>query len=237
MASTSTLENIVKSILGVGNKEANQQWPPYIIDAQFNTVTGFLISRLVESYPIGQDILRPFIKTEKIPAKNGYVTLPEDYRNKLGAGISVKKDSSGECDEIQTAQTFKSDELKGGCKSKFIEFLPESEWDDRTSSTYKFPTFDAPIACFFGADKFKVCPYNIGVVELRYVRKEKQVKYGYILQPDDTFIYDVNTSEESEWENASFDKLFTGMFVLYSAYLRDNTLMDWSVLLKEKKIF
>lgn len=237
-----SLQNILSSVLGVANAEQNMAYPPYIFDDQFNTVTSLLISALVKTYPVGLDMLRPFVKTVPLPVTDGYVVLPDDYRNMLRAAISAKggDEESVECKDnpviIDTPQEVKLATLKSGCKSRPLEPLSDQEWDYRTTSSYKAPTYWNPIRCFFGADKFKVCPFDVGKVELTYVRQEKVYRYGYITQPDDTFIFDLATSIESEWSSAAFDKIFPAMVSLYSAYVANPELTNWTQILHDKGI-
>jgi len=237
----SSIINLLPAVLSNANSEANQTYPPGIYSDQYNVVTSLLISALVKTYPIGLDMLRPFIKTYKHAVQNGYFVLPEDYRNMLGASINSRNDGMAECSDedpvvIDNEQEVKLATLKAGCRSRPIEFLSETEWDYRTTSTYKFPTFTNPIGCFFGSEKFKVCPFDIGVVELRYVRNEDIGVLGYLNQPDDTYIVNPLTTKEVGWTSAAFDKLYTAMTSLYASYTRDPSLTNWSQLLQQQGI-
>lgn len=233
-----SLQNLLTAVLGVANAEQNMAYPPWIFDSQLNTVTGLLISALVKTYPEGLDMLKPFIKTYKHAPQSGYFILPEDYRNKLGASINAKKDGSGECTDPPITNAIEASLAiqKAGCQSRPIEFLSESEWDYRTTSTYNYPTYSNPIGCFFDGNKFKVCPFDVGAVELRYVKQEQIYRFGYIVNPDDTFIFDPATSVESEWTSAAFELIFKALTYLYSAYTRDQQLTDWSTLLHNQGI-
>lgn len=235
MESTS-LDNMLKSVLGVGNAEQNQSYPPNIYSSHFNVVTSLLINKLVDIYPINLDMLKPFMVKKQVIVTNGYVELTDDYRNLLGAGISAKNDNTGECDTTPTGNDFNVGILKAGCTTRPIEFLTTKEWDYRTTSGYKFPTYWNPIGCFFESNKFKVCPYDLKSVEIRYVRKEAIVSYGYIMQPDDTFIFDPSNSVESELTSAAFAPLFNALSHLYAAYTRDPDLTNYAMILTEKGI-
>lgn len=235
----SSLNNIVRSVLSVGNHEQNLHWPPYIITDQFNTVTSLLLSELVKLYPFSQDhhdMLEPFIKFKPIGVKDGFVNLEDDFRNLLGSpGVNVRQDGKqcGEAIIIDTESEFKTATLKLKCETRPLMIVPKSEWDIRTTSEYKAPTYRDPIGMFIGSGKIQVCPYDIGTVYVLYARKEKLVEYGYIMQPDDTYLYDLSTSEESEWNSAAFDPLFKSMLMLYSAYTRNKQLGGWANILKQ----
>lgn len=238
MANTnkSGLDNVLQSVLSVGNKEANQNYPPSIFSRHFNAVTSFLLDKLVELYPYKSDLLLPFLRTLKNPITNGGVPLPGDYRNYLSFSISVKPDGSDCSDVPTTATSFKIAGLKSGCKTVPIEILSRKEWDYRTTSTYAFPTIENPIGVF-KEGQLKVCPYDLAKCEINYVKKENLYSYGYVLQPDDTYIFNVATSVESEWSDNAFQPLFKGVLALYSAYLRDNQLTEFSGILNEKSLF
>jgi len=238
----SSLENVLKGVLSVANAEQNFAYPPNVFENHFNIVTAFILDNLAIAYPRYVDALLPFIATEKIPVTDGYIQLPDNYRNLLGApSISVKPDG-GDCSDnnpviIDTASEFKSANLKSGCKTYPISIVDKREWDARTTSSYAFPTHKNPIGLFDGKKRIKVCPYDISRVNVMYVRKEKLYRYGYIAQPDDTYIYDVTTSVESEWEEAAFELLFKGVSSLYGAYSRDNTIIEWNTILSKVGLF
>lgn len=233
---------MLKSVLSFANSEQNQTYPPYIYTDQYNAVTSLLLSALAKKYSDDkevQDMIMPFMETKKIAVTEGFVELPDDYRNLLGnPSISIKPDGSDCADapRMDTASEFKVANLKGGCKTRPVVIVPQTEWDYLTTSEYNYPTIENPIGCFFGAKKLKVCPYDIGKVEVRYARQEKVYRYGYIMQPDDTYILDVATSEESEWTSAAFEPIFKALSSLYAAYTRDTELRDWSLILTEKGI-
>ena len=241
-ANKSGLDSIVKAVLSVGNKEQNFAWSPQIITDQRNVVESLLLSALVKAYPFDKtvtDMLMPFMKTKKIRASNGYVKLPDDYRNLLGSpSISLKPDG-GDCHEtpsINTQSEFDEAILKSGCRTVPIEEVSQSEWDYRTTSTYAFPTKENPIFCFFGERQIRVCPYDVGTVEIRYCKKETPVRYGYITQPDDTFIFDPLASVETEFTEAAYRPIFEASLSLYTAYTRDSELRDWARIINEQGI-
>lgn len=239
MANKSSLENVLKSVLSVGNAEQNFAYAPYVFDNHFNIVTSFMLDQFAIHYPRYQDAFLTFIEKKAIPVTDGYVKLPDEYRNLLGApSISVNPDQS-DCSDpviIDTKSEFKTANLKGGCKTYPIEIVDKRTWDDRTTSTYAYPTYKRPIGIFEGR-KIKVCPYDLTKVHVMFIRKEKICRYGYITQPDDTYIYDAATSVESEWTEAAFELLFKGVSSLYAAYSRDNTLIEWNALLLKAGLF
>lgn len=233
-----SLNYVLQSVLAIGNKEPNMQYPPSVFSSHFNIVTSFLIDKAIAAYPKSMDVLRPFIVSEKKNTEKGYVLLPTEYRNMLGApSISSLKDGSGECNEPISKNSFEAAQQKSGCNTVAVEMLPQNEWDERTQSTYAAPDYANPIGCFFGADKFKVCPYDIGKVEVRFVKKEKLYVYGYTMQPDDTYTFNPDTSVESEWGNAASEFLVKGCYALYGAYLRDESSMQYSSLLNQIGLF
>ncbi len=239
MPNKGNLDYVLQSVLSIGNKEANAQYGPVIFSQHFNIVTSFIIDKCIEAYPNHLDVLRPFITTKKIAITDGNIILPDDYRNILGVpSISAKKDGSGECSDAPITETdFKRDILKSGCRTRPIEMIDENQWDNRTTSTYKAPTYINPIGCFFGKRSIRICPYDLSKVELRYVKKELQYKYNYIINPDDTYLFNPVGSVESEWEDSASQLLVKGVLSLYSAYLRDNQLSQFSAVLNQAGLF
>ena len=231
---------MLKSVVSVANIEQSSVYPPGIFDSHYNIVTSFILDYLAKNYPVGTDIGLPFFKYQRIPVTNGYIQLPEEYRNMLGApSINLKPDGT-DCSDpiiIDTAREFELAKLKGGCKTYFLEMVSKSEWDARTSSSYAFPTSDKPIGLFIGDRRIKVCPYNISNVEVAFFRREKIYRYGYIMQPDDTYIYDVTTSVESEWTDSAASLLTRGCFALYSAYSKDPSAREFSQVLNQAGLF
>ena len=233
---------MLQAILAAGNGEQNATYPPRIFDAQFNAVTSWLIDTIVELYPKDQqfvDILRPFLRREKISVANGSVKLPTEIRNFLGAAVSVRKDFTAECSDEVTELQMKISDRKMGCLSRPVMIVDQSEFDLLTTHKYKFPTYENPIGCFLGsigndnANYLKICPFDITGVEIRYVRNENKYRYGYIEQPDDTYIFNTATTVESEWQNNAFKYLYRGLSVLYGMYTRDNNFRNFAQELKQ----
>lgn len=240
--SKSSLQNVLSSVLSVGNSEQNFAYPPSVFSNHINIVSSFILDQLVVLYPAYLDALLPFLKTEAIAITDGFIKLPDDYRNIIGApSISVKPDGS-DCSGnnpviIDTKSEFKTANLKAGCKTVPLRIVDKREWDALTTSGYAFPTVNEPIGFFDGEKKIKVCPYDLPRVSLTYIKKEKEYRYGYIVQPDDTFIFDEATSVESEWEEAAFSLLFKGCLALYSAYSRDSAITEYSMILNKAGLF
>ena len=69
-----------------------------------------------------------------------------------------------------------------------------------------------------------------------YIKKEKLVNYGYITQPDDTFVYNPATSVDTEFTSAAFQPIFNALFSLYTAFTRDNQLKDWALFINQNKL-
>lgn len=238
----SSLWNVYKSVLSVGNAEQNSAYPPYISDSHYNIVTSFILDGLSAIYPKQVDKLLPFIKSKKIPVTDGYIQLPTDYRSILGAPSISVKPGGGDCGDnnpvvIDTKEEYKTANMKAGCKTYPVEIVSKDEWDARTTSGYAFPTHETPIGMFIPDKRIKVCPYDIARVEIMYVKNEQEYRLGYILQPDDTYLPDDTATVESEWEDEAFQMLFKGMLALYSAYSKDNQVQNFSQILNQAGLF
>ena len=126
--------------------------------------------------------------------------------------------------------------MKGGCKLNSVTIVPQSEFADLTASAYRYPTYSKPIGYFSGQKQIRICPYDLKKVAVLYVRDELLYNYGYITQPDDTYIFDPATSTESEWGGNAFPYLFKGVLALYGAYSSDPTISSFSQILNSAGI-
>lgn len=228
---------MLQSVLSVALQEQNNVYPPYIYQSQRNVVTSLLISELSKVYPSNIDILDPYMKVIVLGVKDGYIELPEDYRNLLGAPYIFAQNAAKECDnipKITTAQQFFTATQQGACQAYPLSIIEQSEFAERTQSKYKPPSFKKPIGFYAGSKLIKVCPYDLSKVAVLYARNEKKDVYTYIMQPDDTYIFNPNDPalQDSEWTNAAYTPIFNAMISLFAAYTRDNEMQDWSKILQ-----
>lgn len=238
----SSLSNVLQAVLSVANAEQNSTYPPLTYQNHYNIVTSFLLDKLSALYPAHQDILLGFMEQKKISVTDGYIQLPDTYRNLLGSpSILVKKDGSDCSDSnavvIDTESEFKTAIKKSGCKTVPIEIVDKSEWDYRTTSLYAFPTLKNPIGLYIAEKRIKVCPYDLAKVDVLYVKNEDIYTVAYITQPDDTFLIDESNTSEVQWDSNAFEYLFKGIFALYSAYSRDQSLTNYSQILNQAGLF
>lgn len=237
-----SLDNMLNAILSIANVEKNASYPAHIYQGQYNTVTSLLLSKLSDIYPSDSsvlDMLDPYVERKVIMPKNGYVDLPENFRNILGTPqIGVAGDGCKECEQETPIgqKEFQTLTLKAGCKKVPVVMIDQSEFAFRTSSTYKQPTYEKPIGYRSGKNQIKVCPFDISAVEVMYVKKEGLAVYGYTMQPDDTFVFNPSTSQELLWTSAAFNPMFKALLFLYNAFTRDNNLRDWTLLLNKEGI-
>lgn len=235
---------MLQQVLAVFNVDQSQALPPFIYSSMYNAVSSLLLSKLAALYPASPlcvDMLEPFIERKVLPVTAGVIKLPDGYRNLLGSPqINAKSDGSAEC--TQTSKTtlteteFKQLSQKSGCRKRPVIIVPESEFAFLTTSTYKQPNYMNPIGYFSGKREITVCPGGVLAVEVMFAKNEKTYRYGYITQPDDTYIFDAATSIESEWTNPAFQPLFKGICACYAAYSRDESLQNWSNILNQTEI-
>lgn len=245
--SKSGLQNLLTSLLAPANQDQNFFLPPWIFSSFVNTVTSFLLDKCVALYPDNAqliDIVSPFVKVACVPPSGGLIVLPADYRNILGAP-SVIVNKTGECGDdtipITTPQQFLTATLKGGCSRRPITIVAQSEFDYLTTSSYKSPTFFNPIGYFVGQNEngqsqIRICPAQLSKVYVMYVKQESIYNFGYIMNPDDTYIIDNHTTIDTEWTSAAFGPLMRALTVLYAAYSRDKQFMDFATLIREVNI-
>lgn len=251
MGSSVSLDNMLQSVLGTANQEQNQVLPPNIFSSMYNSVTSLLISALVKEYPsnpVVLDMLRPFVKVAYIPIKDGFINLPDDYRDILGSpSIVAAKNNTGECGceeeekneqepDITTQRQFEMAVLKSRCLTRPVTIVPQSEFDYLTTSSYKPPTYIDPVGYMYGANQIKICPFDLQKVKLQYVIQETPVVYGYTSNPDDTYYFNTLTSTDSQWTSAAFTPLYNGLNTLYAAYCKDENLRDFASVLRQTGI-
>lgn len=237
------MDNVLQSLLSTINKEANNVVPPGQFSNWFNIATSFLISGLAKQYPKNQeciDILDPFIGTEMIPASEGFVQLPDDYRNLLGGPVVfANPKSDGQCVDIEplTPENFATGVSKGGCNLNPVKIVDQTEFAYLTRSSYNMPTWRDPIAFFSGKKKLKICPFDVSKVGILYVKNEPTFLYSYEMNPDDTYFFKEEGSVESIWGSNAFSYLYKGVLSIYGAYASDPSIRDFSNVLNNSGIF
>lgn len=239
-------------VLSASGKEQNMHYPPYIFEAHYNAVTGWLLDELAKQYPANKsivDIARPFLKSKMERVELGRVKLPDDCRNLLGAGIFVSPDFKEDCGCLVSKQKLEDDPLalseqevqqkKERAKAITHDLIMRDidEWNRLITHSYKKPTLKKASATSKDAGYLNVAPFDLTYVELRYFRKPKKYRFGYKNNGDDTYVFDPNTSEESEWTENATQYLFKGLNTLYSMYAKDAEMRDWNLELKKIGLF
>lgn len=244
---------MLTSVLSTSGKEQNMHYPPYIFDAHYNAVTNWLLDELAKQWSGNQsirDIGRPFLLSQEERVVNGEVTLPKEYRNLLGVGITVTEDFSKDCGCLgKTEEIFENDPLaptpdqirmkreRTKCISHELTMVDIGEFNKRSTHSYKKPTLKKAIGVQKDANKIKVCPFDLSYVELRMFRIPKVYRFGYKNNGDDTYSFDSKTSEESEWTDNAVQYLLKGLNTLYSMYTKDQEMRDWNLELKKLGVF
>lgn len=229
------LQEMLQSVLSTSAAEQNMSYPPLVYQNHYNIVTSWLKSKIAEVYPTNirfKDIVNPFFRNRVLPVKNGQITLPDDYRNYLDILIPVNTNQSGGCEagcedcndndnpEI-AARIFQQEIVKSKCLNNPLTIVESSEWAYRTRDPFDMPTFKNPIGMWVDKDTIRICPVEIARVQFIYLANEKYYNYGYIMQPDDTYINDPDKTDPTEWDTNAFEPLFKGICALYGAYTRD----------------
>lgn len=216
--------------------------PPSVFSNFFNIVTSFLISALAKQYPKNQetiDILDIFIGTMMIPATNGFIQLPDDYRNLLGGPmIFANPKEQDQCKDIEplTPENFATGISKGGCLLNPVKIVDQSEFAYLTRSSYNAPTYRDPIGFFSGKRQIRICPYDITKCFIMYVKNEPTFLYSYGMNPDDTYYFVEAGSVESIWGSNAFPYLYRGVIALYASYASDPTITNFSQILNSAGI-
>jgi hypothetical protein len=72
---------------------------------------------------------------------------------------------------------------------------------------------------------------------MRYLIQPETYKYGYVMNPDDTYAWNPASTLESQWTDNAFAKITKGITTLFSIYTRDGELRDGMLELKQAGIF
>lgn len=244
-------DNVLQMTLAQANKEHNQHYPPHIFEAHYKLTSDWLKDECVKLYPTSQiiiDIIRNYLEIELAAVKNGIVIIPKLYRNFLGAGFYANDDKN--CTPVALPEkAFKNPKsptiaeievitAEMHVESKKIEIRGIGEWNYLSSHPYKKPkTFDKAAGCMFTGTTLKVLPLNIPYVEMRFLKKTDEFKYGYTMLPDETYVFDPATTVEELWDETAIPYLFKGVNKLCANYLRDTEYIASTTDLRENSLF
>jgi hypothetical protein len=258
-----TVQDILKDVLEIANKDQNQHYPIRVFNQHLNLITNALLDELAKLYPTNNSIvsiLEPFIETLEIKVINGSIQMPENFRNFLSMGVYVRDEvklttnsttitpccSNGfkEC-EIEASgdpsspslDDIKLKALARTCRSNPVLLKALNEWDIATGHTYKKPTIENPICCQFGSRNISIAPYNVEQVVLRYIRSPKPYSFGYESLPDGTYQFTNTGTVQSEWEQTARQYIHKGMSTLYSIFARDGEMNEGNLQIKKIGFF
>jgi hypothetical protein len=236
-----TLDSSLKKVLSQANADQNQHYPPHVFDVHFNLVTKALLGEIIKSWPTNNTIkmlAKPFLRTKVIPVKDGLIEFPKEFWNFLNASIYLNDDKTEACQAPDiTPEEAINQRLKNRSNSRVANEVDQKMWEYLIDHSYKQPTLEKPIICMFEAEGYRIEPYNVPSVQFTWLVEPKEYKYGYIMNPDDTYQYDPTQGVESEWDITAAEYLFKGMNILYSAYVRDVEQREWAQLLNKQGLF
>jgi hypothetical protein len=244
-----TMDRTLRQVLGEGNAEQNQHYPPNVFDTHYNLVTSFILTEGVKVFGESQyirDLLRPFFKIVLLPVIDGKAELPDDYRHYTGVSIFVTPDFSS-CvkieglaeGEVPTDEQLKTHRDKNKVKSWDLDLKEVDEYNYLSHHPYKEPDLEYAIGTIKEANYIMVNPFDIPFLELHYLKQPKVYKYGYADNLDDTYSYNpsMKGAVETEWRTNADELLFKGVNTLYSIYVRDGELRDGMSILKKEGLF
>lgn len=240
-----TMDSILRKVLSQANAEQNQSYPPHIYDEHFNIATKFLLGEIAKLFPTNnavKELAKPFMVTKDINVVKGVIPLPTDpeHRHTLGLSIFVTPDFKTACKregadiDENDAEDMQLD--RRSVRQKVTE-VEQFQYDRLSKHSYKKPTLEKPIACLYHADGLSILPHDVPMVQMSYLRQPKEYRYGYTMNPDDTYRYDPAKGVESEWNDTATEYLFKAINILYSSYVRDPEQREWAQVLKQTGLF
>lgn len=243
------MDRSLRAVLAEANAEQNQHYPFNVFETHYNLVSSWLMDECVKVFPENRsvvDLLRPFFSKCLVPVEYGVIDLPADYRHFTGGAVYLEKNNKtptcckiGIEDNVPSASELKQLQVEKKAVAQDLEVVDVDEYNDLTTHSFKEPTLIYPIGCDFEGENIKVLPNDIPFVELRYIRIPKTYKYGYSMNPDESYTYDPTMSGavESEWGSNAEAYLFKGLYTLYSIFARDGELRDGGQELKKIGLF
>lgn len=247
------MDRSLQAVLSTANADQNQHYPLNVFDTHYNLVSSWLMDECVKVYPENRsvvDLLRPFFAKKLVPVQFGVVELPDDYRHFTGGGVYLNQNNDPKkvtcCvpPEVKPGAVPTDDQLKEFAAANQVvcqdlDVVDVDEYNDLTIHSYKMPTLSDPIGCDFEGTNIKVNPPDIPFVDLRYIRRPKVYRYGYSMNPDESYSYDPNMpgAQESEWGSNAEAYIYKGLYTLYSIFARDGELRDGGQELKKLGLF
>lgn len=238
MADLSISNTVLRMVLAQANKEQNQHYPPSVFESHFSMTTHALIDEGAKIYPGTQsimDLMDPYIKTILVQVINGVITVPTEYRHLLGFRIYIKEEEIPNTDKCRVIIPKEYDEMpenpspeqlqaliaKAQSFARDVTTVSIGRWNKLTQHRYKRPKLDNPITCSFNTRTSKICPYEVPFVEISYILKTPEFKFGYLMNDDDTYYFDAGSTTEALWTENAISYLVKGVNTLYANYVRD----------------
>jgi hypothetical protein len=222
-------DTVLRMVLAQANKDQNQHYPPAVFESHYQLATNYLIDECARRYPGTQsiqDLIKPYINNMMVAVKAGEFNVPVDYRHLLGFGIYLDAENNNVCaisDLPENPTDQQLSELIAARKdqSRDLTVVSIGRWNNLTNSAYKKPDLKDPITCLFRTGNYRISPYNVPIVEVRYIVKTRPFIYGYSMNADDTYYFDDTKTTEALWEENAIQYLFKGINLLYANYVRD----------------
>jgi hypothetical protein len=247
------MERSLRAVLSTANAEQNQHYPINVFDTHYNLVSSWLMDEAVKVYPENRsviDLLRPFFTKALVPVEYGVIDLPDDYRHLTGGGVYLHRPNDRQGASFckvegcapgtaPTAAQLKEITARKQVVCQDLEVVDVDEYNDLTTHSFKMPTIYDPIATDFEGCNIKVSPPDIPFIELRYIRRPKLYRFGYSMNPDESYSADplMPGAQESEWGSNAEAYIYKGLYTLYSIFARDGMLRDGGEELKKIGLF
>lgn len=217
-----TIESTIRKVLSQANEDQNQHYPPRIAIEHFKIVSNCILDESAAIYPTDRSVvekIKPFLETEDIKVVNGMVKLPKECRHVLGLTIFINEKGKA-CEKDLSPDESR---LSKRSLSRDVEIREQVDFNRLSTHKYKKVSLEKPIAAIFHGEGIRISPYDVPMVELRYIRQPKDYFLSVTVNPDDSYFFNANGAGhvESEWEDTAADALFKGMNILYSNYARD----------------
>ena len=172
-----------------------------------------------KDYEVNQkisDALAVFIKESDLPIKNGYVSIPTDYRHPLEMAYKYalsKEDCTSTMEEV------------------LMDKLQSNEERDTLASAIRKPSLENKLLYWVQmSDKFRIRPMElIGSATFKYLRQPIFGVYSTVVDTvREMEVYNSATSKDLEWKESEMVGIIDIMLLHKGIEIRDNELVQFA---------
>jgi len=219
------INNLYQKVQQLSNKyQGSGYLPPNEFNRYVNMASLELLTQWFNVYQNTQritDDIRRFIVTDKLPIDDyGRVEYPDDYIYFIA---------------LRTYNQKEYDEIKENCNGTAVDYanisqvgvklIDNDKLGNRMSSDLLRPTIEYPVGTMY-SDYIQIYPTMLGMVQLDYLKKPQQAKWGYVTDVSGLPIYNAATSVDLDWHDSVGNKIIMKVCKYFGIEVRDAELTN-----------